>query len=97
MHYDKKHGAIHKSIEVLDRMGMDIIETGDPDSFKQYLSETDNTICGRHPISVFLHVIVVFPINIISKTHREILCTLFACNINNCVLIDAICVICFRC
>lgn len=56
MHYDKKHGAIHKSIEALDRMGMEIIETGNPDAFKQYLSEFDNTICGRHPISVFLHV-----------------------------------------
>lgn len=55
-HYDKKHGAIHKSIEALDGMGMDIIESGDPDAFKQYLLETDNTICGRHPISVFLHV-----------------------------------------
>lgn len=56
MHHDKKHGAIYKSIEALDKMGMDIIETGDPDAFKQYLLETDNTICGRHPISVFLHV-----------------------------------------
>lgn len=37
-------------------MGMDIIETGDPDAFKRYLLDTDNTICGRHPISVFLHV-----------------------------------------
>lgn len=60
MHYDKKHGAIYKSIEALDRMGMDIIETGDPDAFKQYLSEYDNTICGRHPISVFLHVSASF-------------------------------------
>ncbi|KAM7459529.1 hypothetical protein LguiA_036523 [Lonicera macranthoides] len=51
------HGAIHKSIEALDKMGMDIIETGDPDVFKQYLSETDNTICRRHPISVFLHML----------------------------------------
>lgn len=58
MHYDKKFGAIHKSIEALDRMGMDIIETGDPDAFKRYLLEFDNTICGRHPISVFLHVSV---------------------------------------
>lgn len=57
MHYEKKHGAIYKSIEALDRMGMDIIETGDPDAFKQYLSEFDNTICGRHPISVFLHML----------------------------------------
>lgn len=56
MHYDKKYGAIHKSIEALDKMGMDVIETGDPDAFKQYLQEYDNTICGRHPISVFLHV-----------------------------------------
>ncbi|KAE9460272.1 hypothetical protein C3L33_07825, partial [Rhododendron williamsianum] len=55
--YDKKHGAIHKSIEALDRMGMDIIETGDPEAFKHYLSEYDNTICGRHPISVFLHML----------------------------------------
>lgn len=37
-------------------MGMDIIETGDADSFKQYLQQYENTICGRHPISVFLHV-----------------------------------------
>ncbi|BBG95547.1 hypothetical protein Prudu_004122 [Prunus dulcis] len=55
-HYDKKHGAIHKSIEALDRIGMDIIETGNPDAFKEYLLEFDNTICGRHPISVFLHL-----------------------------------------
>lgn len=57
-YYDKKHGAIHKSIEALDRMGMDIIETGNPEAFKQYLLEFDNTICGRHPISVFVHVSV---------------------------------------
>ncbi|XP_078443545.1 ammeMemoRadiSam system protein B [Wolffia australiana] len=56
-YYDAKHGPIHKSIEALDRMGMDIIETGDPISFKRYLEEYDNTICGRHPISVFLHMI----------------------------------------
>jgi predicted class III extradiol MEMO1 family dioxygenase len=35
---------------------MEIIETGDPDAFKQYLQEYENTICGRHPISVLLHV-----------------------------------------
>ncbi|MED6159575.1 hypothetical protein PIB30_043522 [Stylosanthes scabra] len=57
MYYDKKHGPIHKSIEALDKMGMDIIETGDPDAFKKYLLEFDNTICGRHPIGVFLHML----------------------------------------
>ncbi|KAL8226233.1 hypothetical protein R6Q59_000222 [Mikania micrantha] len=56
VHYDKTHGPIYKSIEALDKMGMETIETGDPDEFKQYLLETDNTICGRHPISVFLHM-----------------------------------------
>ncbi|KAL8215366.1 hypothetical protein R6Q57_004815 [Mikania cordata] len=56
MHYDKKHGPIYKSIESLDKMGMEIIETGDPDECKQYLLKTDNTICGHHPISVFLHM-----------------------------------------
>ncbi|KAM7490053.1 hypothetical protein LguiA_032974 [Lonicera macranthoides] len=55
--YDKECGAIHESIEAMDRMGMDIIETGDPEAFKRYLSETHNTICGRHPISVFLHML----------------------------------------
>ncbi|KAK4741547.1 hypothetical protein SAY87_025135 [Trapa incisa] len=56
-HYDKTYGAIHKSIEALDRMGMDIIEMGDPDAFNQYLSKYRNTICGRHPICVFLHML----------------------------------------
>ncbi|KAK1287263.1 hypothetical protein QJS10_CPB19g00587 [Acorus calamus] len=56
-YYDKKHGAIYKSIETLDRMGMNIIETGDADAFKRYLREFDNTICGRHPISVCLHML----------------------------------------
>lgn len=55
-YYDKKHGPIYKSIEALDRMGMEIIETGDADSFKRYLQQYENTICGRHPISVFLNV-----------------------------------------
>ena len=61
MHYDNNHGPIHKSIEALDKMGMDIIETGDPDAFNKYLLEFDNTICGRHPISIFLHVTTFFP------------------------------------
>ncbi|KAJ7966213.1 MEMO1-like protein [Quillaja saponaria] len=57
MYYDKKHGPVHKSIEALDTMGMGIIETGDPDAFKEYLLEYENTICGLHPISVFLHML----------------------------------------
>ncbi|KAL1215131.1 hypothetical protein V5N11_028594 [Cardamine amara subsp. amara] len=55
--FNLDHGDIHESIEVLDRTGMDIIETGDPDAFKKYLKKFQNTICGRHPISVFLHML----------------------------------------
>lgn len=57
VYYDRKEGAIYKSIEALDKKGMEIIESGDPDAFKDYLLEYDNTICGRHPISVFLHML----------------------------------------
>ncbi|XP_020102803.1 protein MEMO1 isoform X2 [Ananas comosus] len=56
-YYDKQQGPIYKSIETLDRMAMEIIETGDADAFKTYLQEYENTICGRHPISVFLHML----------------------------------------
>eukprot|EP01018_Ginkgo_biloba_P013162 Gb_21059 [translate_table: standard] len=57
VYYDRKQGAIYKSIEALDKKGMDIVASGDPDAFKDYLVEYENTICGRHPISVFLHML----------------------------------------
>lgn len=49
-------GPIYKSIEALDRAGMAAIETGDPAVFGDYLKETQNTICGRHPIGILLQV-----------------------------------------
>lgn len=72
-------GPIHKSIEWLDRMGMDIIEKvrqqssfnfllrdilrqlfrtvqGKASDFHAYLKTYGNTICGRHPIGILLHV-----------------------------------------
>lgn len=51
-----RQGPIYKSIEALDRAGMEAIETGDPAVFRQYLAETQNTICGRHPIGILLQV-----------------------------------------
>ena len=48
---------IHESIEALDRRGMALIETKDADGFAAYLEETRNTVCGRHPISVFLRAL----------------------------------------
>lgn len=55
--YQNEHGAIHTSIEWLDKKGMDIIETGDPRDFSAYLEHYGNTICGRHPIAVLLHAL----------------------------------------
>lgn len=36
---------------------MDLIEQLNPPAFTDYLREKQNTICGRHPISVFLQSI----------------------------------------
>lgn len=58
-HYDETCGSIHKSIEVLDRQGMELIEQLDPEPFSAYLRKYNNTICGRHPIGVFLQVCFV--------------------------------------
>lgn len=53
-HYDEKCGQIHESIKALDHMGMDLIEDLDHEGFAHYLKRYRNTICGRHPIGVFL-------------------------------------------
>lgn len=53
-HYDKRDGPIHEHITKLDHRGMELIEAQDPDAFREYLRETRNTICGRHPICVLL-------------------------------------------
>lgn len=55
-HYDEAVGPIYKSIEKLDREGMELIEKLDPEPFSTYLRKYSNTICGRHPIGVFLQV-----------------------------------------
>ncbi len=53
--YDEAHGeTIGAYIEWLDRQGMELIEGGDPQAFTAYLRKYQNTICGRHPIGVFL-------------------------------------------
>ena len=45
---------IWEQIERLDREGMAIIERMEPGAWADYLKRTQNTICGRHPISVML-------------------------------------------
>ncbi|KAJ3109253.1 Protein memo1 [Phlyctochytrium planicorne] len=48
---------IYKFIENLDREGIKSIEMGRPEEFTSYLKSTRNTICGRHPIGVFLNAL----------------------------------------
>ena len=36
---------------------MDLIQNQDLMGFNQYLSNEQNTICGRHPICVFLEIL----------------------------------------
>jgi len=45
---------IHKSIRALDHAGMAAIATGKHSEFASYISKTQNTICGRHPIGVIM-------------------------------------------
>lgn len=57
MYWEREDGEIHESVEKLDRRAMATIEAADPAAFSNYLLETKNTICGRHPIGVFLNLL----------------------------------------
>jgi len=48
---------IFRYIENLDRLGMNEIELQNPGAFVEYLKLSKNTICGRHPIAVWLYAI----------------------------------------
>jgi len=56
-YFKKEDGKIYQSIEKLDKEGMGLIEKHDVNGFAKYLKETDNTICGRHPIAVLMNTI----------------------------------------
>jgi len=56
-YFDSNEEAIYKSIESLDRKGMEAIESQDPEKFYAYQKQFQNTICGRHPIGVFLQAL----------------------------------------
>jgi AmmeMemoRadiSam system protein B len=49
-------GEVWQKIERLDRWATERISTGDPAEFACYLDETRNTICGRHPILIMMHL-----------------------------------------
>lgn len=56
-YYDSSKGQIWQSVEDLDRQGMAAIETQSPLAFYAYQKKFKNTICGRHPIGVFLQAV----------------------------------------
>ena len=45
------------TLQALDHVGMDLIERLDAPGFTNYLKQFGNTICGRHPIGVFLNMV----------------------------------------
>jgi len=55
--YPQERFPVNGAIEALDRVGMDIITAQDVRAFQRYLQQHDNTICGRHPICVFLEIL----------------------------------------
>jgi len=50
--------SISSYIKWLDHLGMDKIQLKNPGAFADYLKKYSNTICGRHPISVWLFSVV---------------------------------------
>jgi len=53
----QKHADVSDYIEWLDRRGMEHVESQRPGAFADYLRTYSNTICGRHPIGVWLHAL----------------------------------------
>lgn len=45
---------IHETIKLLDYEAIDAMETGSHDAFVENLEETDNSVCGRHPIGALM-------------------------------------------
>ncbi|CAG9537608.1 unnamed protein product [Cercopithifilaria johnstoni] len=51
---------IYEQIAAMDKQGMDAISNLNPAAFGEYLKRTQNTICGRNPISVILYAVEYF-------------------------------------
>ena len=60
MYLNKDFNKIYQSIEYIDKLGIECIESLDPYKFNDYLVEFKNTICGRRPISILLCLIQNF-------------------------------------
>lgn len=51
---DPKRPEIHEVIKALDQMAIDAVESGSHSEFYKVIRETQNTVCGRHPIGVMM-------------------------------------------
>jgi AmmeMemoRadiSam system protein B len=54
---------IHESIAAVDKESMDAVESGSHKEFLAQLKETGNTVCGRHPIGVFMAAVEKAEVN----------------------------------
>lgn len=70
-YYNKDDGEIFESVKKLDIEGMKHISAINCSGFKKYLSTTENTICGRDPISVMMEAITVFNKSVSSTTKSD--------------------------
>ena len=52
-----EYTPVWEFIFALDMSGLELIENMDADAFHQYCEETENTICGRHPIGILLAIL----------------------------------------
>lgn len=83
---------VFMTFDPMGMQGMEKIETLDPRAFSSYLHETQNTICGRHPIAVLLNVswvshdwsygyhVTVQAVSELQSTRSEVTCEMkFVC------------------
>jgi AmmeMemoRadiSam system protein B len=56
-YHEPVNGQIWQSIEKLDGEGMNLIQNHDFAGFEKYINSSKNTICGRHPIYIFLKIV----------------------------------------
>merc|ERR1711988_374708 len=57
--YDAKHGEVHQFIRWSDHEGIKVFENQDLEGWYTYMNRYKNTICGRHPIGILLHLLAL--------------------------------------
>jgi AmmeMemoRadiSam system protein B len=65
-----KDHPIHESIKEVDFESMNAVEDGSHADFLEQLENTGNTVCGRHPIGVFMAAVEASESTIASEKGR---------------------------